>query len=127
MLKSQIWIYVLQTLTPEQLGEVKAHKRKGPPTNICKWLECPVTDPADWKQEVLHQFGAGTYHFILNDTRFNEAAGTRASGGAAIARADTGDLGDCETYPPVLNYDHSDRAMTPTLRISAGVGPRASG
>lgn len=95
-----------QVLSPEQLDEVKRKKRKAPATNIGKWAECPVDDSAKWKDELLHQFGAGTYHFILNDAEYNRAAGISAGGGRGIAFAETGEIGDYETNPPVLNHDH---------------------
>lgn len=70
--RSMVYVYAnwpildhLKLLTPAERLEVQQKKRKGPDTNIAK-PDAPF--PADsWREEILHRWGSGTYHFKLND------------------------------------------------------------
>ena len=95
-----------QTLPYEEQERIRANKgRGGPETNIAKWTEPPMAKPQDWQSEILHQFGCGKYRFLLNDSCGNAAAGT-GGGSKNLALAYTEELGDLDTYPPVLRYEH---------------------
>jgi hypothetical protein len=71
--RSMVYVYSvwpvmnpMQGLTPEELADIKLHKRKPPVSNIAK-PDKPY-DSDDWEGETLHRWGSGTLHFKLNDS-----------------------------------------------------------
>lgn len=96
-----------QLLTQQEVSDIAGNKKDKPEKNIAKWSECPVEDPDDWEAEMLHQFGAGWYHIVMNDTRRKESEkDLPKNAGNTICTAWVKDIGDYETHEPVLNYEH---------------------
>ena len=84
---------VTQTLTDEELAEIRQKKRSAPQTNLGK-LHIPF-DPKQWKQEILHRFGSGDYHFKLNDIHPQIRR--------TVCMTTVVGLRDLDHYPPDIN------------------------
>ena len=89
---------VTQPLSEEELRLIQQKKKKEPAKNICIEKICPVKEAADWNRWVCESFGAGDYHFKLNDQH--------PSVKKTIAMTTTkgeGALRNWSSFPPVLH------------------------
>jgi len=86
---------VLQPLPFEELEQIRLKKRTKPSTNLGKLVE-PLGP--DWKQEILNRWGAGNYHFKLNDQH------PSVKNTICMTTTNWGDH-DWDNYPPVLKIE----------------------
>jgi hypothetical protein len=94
---------VTQPLSEEELRLIHQKKRMAPPTNIGKVLLPPITEAAEWNRWVCENFGAGDYHFKLNDHH--------PSVKKTIAMCTTkgeGSLRNWDSFPPLLHHNEHD-------------------
>ena len=93
---------VTQPLSEEELRLIQQKKKKEPTINISVEKLAPFSDPEQWNRWVCETFGAGDYHFKLNDHH--------PSVKKTIAMTTTkgeGSLRDWNSFPPVLHHNEA--------------------
>jgi hypothetical protein len=91
-------------LTPEERTLVERGEQAPPPTNIDILLE--PWEPENWEQEIYHRWGAGIYHFNMNDA---------GQDGKKLCQCTVRELTDKDTWPPqfdekLLDLTHPNNA-----------------
>jgi len=99
----------LQPLSPEELRQISARKKKAPAINCAKLSV--ALDPQNWLQEIKDKFGAGDYRIRLNDQHPSVAA--------TVADCEINAGRDWNSHPPVVELDQvvlSDPRNEPYIR-----------
>ena len=119
---------VLQPLSSEELQAIRDHQKREPEKNIDKPERCFVelTDLDQWGRQLAERYGAGDYHFKLNDTH----PSVKKTICMMTTKGEVGELRDWDSFPPVLKLEEvvlTEEVNQPYLRWARAHGIRFPG